>query len=144
MPFRAGGKTKDLPKRDWYDEHGEDVYIPEKLMLEAYDAEFEMAYCGKELASNPFNLSLALTHIQSFRNWLIDSSDSSSSDDGGCELSVYSPMTAIGRKCYLLSIDDEDPHVQTVQSGSNIYHENVVTFKVKFRVIDPKTNVTPT
>ena len=26
--------------------------------------------------------------------------------------------------------------------GGNDYHENVVTFKVKFRVTDPTTNIT--
>jgi len=140
VPFKAGGKTKELPKRDWFDEHGEDVYFPQQMMFEAYDAEFEMAYCGKELASNPFNLSLAVTQIESFKQWL---SGNNLSGGSGTELKIYSPYSTIGRQgCYLVEISDEDPHLQTVQDGSNIYHENVVTFKVKFRVTDPITDIT--
>ena len=50
VPFKAGGKTKDLAKSDWNDEQGDDSYIPSKIMFEAYDAEFEMAYQGQERA----------------------------------------------------------------------------------------------
>lgn len=141
VPFKAGGKTKDPAKREWFDEHGEDTYLPNKLMFEAYDAEFELAYCGKELASNPFNLSLAMTQINAFKKWL---SGNDTSEGSGAELKIYSPYSTIGRQgCYLIEISDEDPHLQTVQSGSNIYHENVVTFKVKIRVTDPVTDYDP-
>ena len=137
VPFKAGGKTKDLAKRDWHDEHGEDVYIPDTLMLEAYDAEFELAYKGQETAGNPFNLDLAFTKIDAFKKWLTGISNSKST------LSIYSPYAAMGRRdCYLLEISDEAPHVQTKYERGNLYHENVVTFKVKFRVTDPITNVT--
>ena len=46
FPFKPGGETKDLPKRDWSDEDGEDTYIPDKLPLKAYDLEAEMCYKG--------------------------------------------------------------------------------------------------
>lgn len=46
FPFKPGGETKDLPKRDWPDEDGEDTYIPDKLLLKAYDLEAEMCYKG--------------------------------------------------------------------------------------------------
>ena len=139
MPFKAGGKSKEPAKREWHDEHGEDAYIPNKLMLEAYDAEFEMAYCGKELASNPFDLDLAFTHINSFKKLL---TGNNTSEGSGAQLKIYSPYSTIGRQgCYLLEISDEEPHVQLMQQGGNLYHENVVTFKVKFRVTDPVTDV---
>ena len=141
VPFKVGGKTKELAKRDWPDENGEDTYFPQQMMLEAYDAEFEMAYCGKELASNPFNLSLAVTQIDSFKKWL---SGNNVAGGSGTELKIYSPYSTIGRQgCYLIEISDEDPHLQTVQDGNNIYHENVVTFKVKVRVTDPMTAYSP-
>ena len=28
MPFKYLPETKELPKRDWHDEDGEDVYVP--------------------------------------------------------------------------------------------------------------------
>lgn len=139
LPFRVGGKTKELAKRDWHDEQGEDTYIPSKLMFEGYDAEFEMAYVGRELASNPFDLSLAMERIDTFKRWV---SGNNTVSGGGAELKIYSPYSTIGRqKCYLLDVNDEDPHVQLVGVNGNDYNENVVTFKVKFRVTDPLTNI---
>lgn len=141
IPFKVGCKTKDLPKRNWYDEHGDDTYFPQKLMLEGYDADFELAYVGKELASNPLNLSLAVQQITSFKNWLTGNTSSSGS---GCELKIYSPYASIGRKgCYLLEIDSENPHLQTKQENGNVYNENVVTFKMKVRVTDPVSDYIP-
>lgn len=139
VPFKAGGKTKELAKNEWQDEHGEDTYIPSKLMFEAYDAEFEMAYKGEELATNPFDLDLAFTRINAFKKWLSGNDTTSGS---GAELKIYSPFETIGRQgCYLLEISDEEPCVLTKQSKGNIYHENVATFKVKFRITDPMTDI---
>ena len=139
VPFKAGGKTKELPKQDWHDQHGEDTYIPNKLMFEAYDAEFELAYQGQELASNPFNLHKAFECIDTFKKWL---SGNDTVAGSGATLKIYSPFAAIGRQgCYLLEISDEEPHVQLKQEAGNLYNENVVTFKVKFRVTDPMTNI---
>lgn len=134
VPFKAGGKTKDVAKRSWYDEHGEDAYVPEDLMFEAYDAEFEFAYVGRELASNPFDLGLAYATIKSFKEWLTTD---------GSVMSIYSPYASIGRKgCYLLEMNNEECCVQTVQQGSNVYNENVLTFRAKFRVTNPVTDIT--
>lgn len=139
VPFKAGGKTKDLPKRDWHDEHGEDTYIPSKLMLDAYDAEFEMACV---VVGSQWNLSPAVQKIEAFKKWLTGNDSESGS---GAELKIYSPYSSIGRQgCYLSEISNEDPVVQLKQNGDNIYKENVVTFKVKFRVTDPMTDITLT
>ena len=139
VPFKAGCKTKELAKNGWQDEHGEDTYIPSKLMFEAYDAEFEMAYKGEELATNPFDLDLAFTRISAFKKWLSGNDTTSGS---GAELKIYSPFETIGRQgCYLLEISDEEPCVLTKQSKGNIYHENVATFKVKIRITDPMTDI---
>lgn len=139
VPFKAGGTTKELPNRKWYDEHGDDTYIPNSLMLEGYDVEFEFAYAGKELHSNPFNLSLARTNITNFKKWLTGNGTGNS----GAELKIYSPYSTIGRQgCYLKEISNEEPSLQLRQEGSSLYHENVVTFKVKFRVTDPMTDIT--
>lgn len=136
IPFKAGGSTKSPAKRDWFDEHGEDVYIPSKLMFEAYDVEFEVACVIK---GNIWNLSQSFEKIDSFKKWLTGNDTSGGS---GAELKVYSPYSTIGRQgCYLVSISDEDPHLQLKTESGNIYKENVLTFKVKFRVTDPMTNI---
>lgn len=140
VPFKTGGKVKSLAKTDWKDEHGADEYFPAKLCFEPYEIEVEFAYAGRELASNPFNLSLATTQIANFINWL---SGNDSENGTGSELKIYFPYTGIGRqKCRLSEISDEDPHLQLVQVGSSLYNENVVTFKVKFMVTDPVTYIT--
>lgn len=137
VPFKVGGKTKDLPKRDWHDEQGEDTYIPNKLMIEAYDVEFELACV---VNSSSFDLLGALAKIDAFKKWL---SGNDSENGTGAELAIYSPYSTIGRQgCYLLEISDEEPHLQMKQTAGNIYNENVLTFKVKFRVTDPNTQIT--
>ena len=139
VPFKAGGKTKDLAKREWYDEHGEDTYMPTKLMFEGYDAEFEMACVIK---GGAWNLSEPFNRIDNFKKWL---SGNDTTEGSGCELKIYSPYSTIGRQgCYLLEISDEDPHLQIASEAGNNYKENVLTFKVKFRVTDPYTDITLT
>lgn len=139
VPFKVGGETKNLEVNDWYDEQGEDPYIPPKLMLKAYDVEFELAYKGQELAINPFNLSLAFNQIEAFKKWLTGNDTLAGS---GAELKIYSPYSSIGRqRCYLKGLSDENPHLQLKQEKGNLYHENVLTFKVVFRVCDPITSI---
>lgn len=139
VPFDLGGTTKELPTRSWNDEHGEDVYIPSRLCMEAYDTEFEFAYKGEELVMNIMNLSQAFTQIDAFRKWLTGN-DGQPGEGTGASLVIYSPFSTIGRKCYLKKFSDEDPCVIAKGRGTNLYNENVVTFKATFRVTDPMTN----
>lgn len=139
VPFKAGGKTKELEKIALSDEHGEIVPFVPYLTFEAYDAEFEMAYKGEELSTNPFNLSLAFNKINEFKRWL---SGNDTEQGSGTELKIYSPYSAIGRqKCYLSAISDEAPFLHLKSQSGNLYNENVVTFKVTFRVTDPMTDI---
>lgn len=140
VPFKVANKTKDVAKREWPDEQGEDAFIPAKLMFEGYDAEFEFAYKGQELSTNAFNLSLGMNAINSFKEWL---SGNDTDEGSGAELKIYSPYSTIGRQgCYLLEISNEEPHLQVKGEGGNVYNENVITFKAKFRVTDPMTDIT--
>ena len=139
VPFTDGDELKDVAKRDWPDEHGEDSYIPAKLKVKAYDAEFEFAYCGSELASNPFDVHLAVERIAAFRRWL---TGNDTVEGSGADLKIYSPYTRVGRQhCYLSKFSDKDLHVQLKQSSGAVYNENVATFKAVFRVCDPVTDI---
>lgn len=144
IPFKAGGKVKELASRSWNDEHGEEAFIPSKTVFEAYDAEFEFAYKGQELATNPFDLGLAMTCISNFKKWLTGNDNLSDYPDGtGAEFKIYSPYGTIGRQgCYLKEISDEEPHLMLKQQSGNVYNETVVTFKATFRVTDPFTDIT--
>lgn len=122
FPFELYPETKDLPKRDWADQDGEDTFIPDVLPLKAYDIEAELCYTGK--------MDTAYTKINSFLNYLIGE------DGNGVDLKIYNPHTKIGRKnLYFSGTSDYEYH----SDGNG----DVVLFKVKFRVSDPKTEVVP-
>lgn len=122
FPFKIGGKIKELPKRDWADGDGEDTYIPKELPLEAYDLEIEVCYKG--------DLNNAYDRILFFRDYL------TGKDGGGAELKIYNSHTGIGRKgIFLLDMGDFE------FAKSNM--DEVVKFKMKLRVTDPKTQIVP-
>lgn len=122
FPFELYPETKNLPKRDWVDEDGEETFIPNVLPLQAYDLEVEICYKG--------GVSTAYDKINSFLDYLIGE------DGNGATLKVYNPHTGIGRqKLYFLGTNNYDFH--STESG------DLVTFKVKFRVTDPKTKIVP-
>lgn len=122
FPFELYPETKNLPKRDWVDEDGEETFIPHVLPLQAYDLEVEICYKG--------GTSTAYDEIKSFLDYLIGE------DGNGATLKVYNPHTRIGRqKLYFLGTSNYNFH--STESG------DLVTFKVKFRVTDPKTKIVP-
>lgn len=122
FPFELYPETKDLPKRDWADEDGEDTFIPDVLPLKAYDLEAGICYAG--------DMATAYNKIVSFLNYLIGE------DGNGATIKVHNPHTNIGRQnLYFLGASDYDFH--STKDG------DVVTFKVKFRVTDPKTEIVP-
>lgn len=52
-PYSIGGEVKDIPSNDWYDEDGEDEYIPEDgLKRKAFEITTEWAYKGKMYSAN--------------------------------------------------------------------------------------------
>ena len=93
FPFKPGGETKDLPKRDWPDEDGEDTYIPDKLLLKAYDLEAEMCYKG--------DLGTAYDKIMAFQNYL------TGENGDGATLKIYNSHTGIGA-CRFRQISGRD------------------------------------
>lgn len=122
FPFDLYPETKDLPKRDWADEDGEDTFIPDVLPLKAYDLEAGICYKGE--------MKSAYDKISSFLNYLIGE------DGNGATLKIHNIHTGIGRqRIYFIGASDYDFHSE---SGGD-----VVTFKVKFRVTDPKKNIIP-
>ena len=120
IPFMPYGELKELPKRDWPGEDGEDIYIPDKIPLSAYDMEIGMCYKG--------DLSTCYDKIKSFVDYL------TGKDGKGSNLKVYSPYTGIGRQnVYLKGISEFDFY------RSNI--DESLTFMLKLRVSDPSTDI---
>lgn len=127
FPFKQLPEIKDLPKRDWYDEHGDDVYIPtDGLKFKAYDLEVKFLYVGSQADMK--------SELKSFIDFIYGRNT-----NGSPLLAVYDEYTKTGRRGIL---------VQNVDNDLIVYDERnpqvIAQFKVKFRVNDPITDVTLT
>ena len=116
-----------MPKRDWYDEHGEDTYMPtDGLKFKAYDLEVKFLYVGTQ-ANMKSELSSFIEFIYG-RN-----------TNGSPLLAVYDEYTKTGRRgMYVLSVDND------LIVYDDVNTDVIGQFKVKFRVTDPNTDITLT
>lgn len=132
FPFKYLPETKDLPKRDWYDEHGEDVYIPtDGLKFKAYDLEAKFLYVGTEK-----NMTSELKKFTDFvcgrSNIVSDVTISGNNATRDVMLKVYDEYTKTGRRgIYVLSVDNE------LFFFNDVSIDAIAQFKIKFRVTDP-------
>ena len=131
FPFKKNPKSKDLPSRDWYDEDGLDVYVPNTLPIKHYDLDVVFLYAG--LKAN------IRSDISKFIDFVYGREKGSISDSvRSARLAVYNDYVDMGRKDIIVSeveneilyLSDRDP-------------DAIAKFKVKFTVYDPTTVVTP-
>jgi hypothetical protein len=125
FPFKMMPETKELPKREWYDEHGDDVYVPtDGLKMKAYDLEVTFLYVG-----NRANMG---SDLKGFIKFIYGRNNG-----GAPMLAIYDEFTGIGKRgCYVTGVNND----LYVYDDAN---EHVVSkFKVKFRVTDPVTDIT--
>lgn len=128
-PYKAFPQIKNLVSQDWPDEHGEDVWLPKTgIVNKAYDMDVEFIYY--------FDDGLATETIRRFSN-----------DIKGKWLQIYDTYTAMGRKGVYVSEFDADPpfkrrkvQTYTLPGGAPAIRD-YVSFKVKFRINDPNTDV---
>lgn len=130
FPFKDLPEIKELPKRDWNDEDGEDVYIPtDGYKFEAYDVDVTFIYVGTEATMK--------SDIRKFIDFLHGRKDSNgNSRTGGVMLAIYDEYTQIGRRGVLVSKVDN-----TLYWNVDYDPDAIATFKVKFRVTDPVTRL---
>lgn len=121
IPWPAVLKAKDLGVVDCPGESGERTHFPDKLSFEAYDLEFEFKYRG--------SLGTLYDNFKSLRDYL------SGMDGNGTQLNIYSPYCGIGRQC--VSLKSIEPG-KFKKDNAGEY----MSFKVKFRVADPVTDIT--
>lgn len=124
FPFRHLPETKDLPKRDWYDEHGEDSFIPtDGLKFKAYDLEAKFIYVGEEADMT--------ADVKRFINYLYGRNDG-----GSPILSVYDEYTKTGRTgVYMVGVTTK------LFDISSFDLDAIAIFSAKFRVTDPVTDI---
>jgi len=126
FPFMKNPESKELPTRDWPGEDGRDVYIPKKIPIKEYDIEVDFIYKGSE-----DNISRDIT---AFVNFLYGRNNKAV----GGRLAIYDDYLKMGRKdVRVLSVSND------VYSCSNDDPDAIATFKVKFSVEDPVTDVYP-
>lgn len=116
VPFTVMSKVKNIITQTWKDEDGDDVFIPENIVHEAYDLELEFVYWDPTDSANAM--------IRQF----ID-------EIKGKWLKVYDSYTKMGRQgVYVISADDDPRFLR--REG-----RDCLVFNVKFRVNDPNTNI---
>lgn len=124
FPYKYLPETKEPAKRDWYDENGEDVYIPAGgLKFKAYDLEVKLLYVGTEADM--------ATDIKNFVDFLYGRNTG-----GSANLKIYDEYTKTGRQgVYVQEVDNE------LLAYDNVNSDVIAQFKVKFRITDPVTPI---
>jgi len=118
VPFILYPKAKEPYKKSWYDEDGDDEYLPATPRYEAYTMNVDFVYEGA--------LNTANTNIKNFLDFI----------QGGY-FSLYDEYTGIGRqKIRYVSVDE----------NATLYRrdKDVVEFTVSLKVNDPVTQITIT
>lgn len=141
FPFRAFPEAKDLPKRDWADENGEDIFVPvDGAKFKAYDVDVTFLYTFGSRESYS-----SASSSQSYDDWL---GEKMKQDIGGFINFLYgrnggSPLLYVYDE--YLKIGRRGIYVSSVSSDLYFYNDvniqAVASFKVKFRVTDPVTEV---
>lgn len=109
MPYKPFPDLKDLPKRDWVEQQGDDVYIPANPTFKAYDTELEFIYNG--------GLKTAKNMIYSFLQYI-----------QGSEFNIWDEWKEQGVRCYYKAFNDGVFYRRS---------EDLVTFKVNVGIANP-------
>ncbi len=120
IPFAVATGAKELTKRDWHDEDGEDVYMPKDgLRLSAYDIDVKFGYRGGRFGAND--------SINAFLDFVRRGM-----------LKMYCDYTRIGRRHVVFSkLSDKATLVRDIDEG------DLLVITATFRVCDPVTNIVP-
>lgn len=129
IPFKRTPSPKDLPTKDWHDEDGLDVYVPDDIPMKSYDLDVVFLYVGKE--------QNIITDISNFIDFIYGRKKGVESDSvKSGRLAIYNEYVKMGRKDVvvkeieneLFNCSDSDP-------------DAVSQFKVRFTVYDPVTEI---
>ncbi len=124
MPFKLFVEAKAPSKRDWFDEHGDDEYIPNGgLKLKAYTMDVRFCCKGDKYSSNE--------KIKKFINYL------TGLDGSGAEMKMYCTWTKIGRKGIRFDKLNDKAELLRDEDGDTL------VFTITFKVNDPITDITP-
>ena len=131
IPFKLAEKVKEPAKRSWYDEHGDEEFIPSGgLMMESYNMKVKFG-CkkmtgGRDTATYGTQVSDVRQKVKTFLDYLRQSG----------MMKMYSTHTRTGRQ-----------YVRLQSIGDNakwVTKDDVefLVFEVTLKVCDPVTEVT--
>lgn len=116
--FYGGGAMKDVAKRDWYDEDGDDEFVPDALKYKAYEMSVKFGYKGGMFSANE-KLSELMDYL------------------GGGAMKIYDSYNRVGRQgVRLMEISDDADLVRNTEDG------DILIITIKFKVNDPRTDIT--
>lgn len=124
IPFIIATEAKELASNDWYDEHGDEEYIPSALKMKAYEMDVKFACKGATKTCN--------AKINAFLNYLTGADQ----QNPGAKMKMYSTYTQIGRQDVRFVSLSEDAELVRDANG------DILIFTVTFKVNDPVTNIT--
>lgn len=125
IPFAVGGTAKALTERSWADENGKDVYVPEKLMMEAYTMKVKFGYKGDKFSANK-----AIADLLDYLT---------GRDGNGVYFLMYCDYTKTGKKhVRFTKLSDDATLVRTDDDG------DILIIELELAVDDPVTSVTAT
>lgn len=116
----------EIASRKWAGEDGCDIYIPERPSVKEFDVDITFGFVSREAS--------VVSQISSFIRFITGRNEGAT----GGRLTIYDTRRGMGRKdMYVKEIDNDlDYHED--------YDDDVAySFKVKFAVCDPTTDITP-
>ena len=127
IPFVIARGVKEPAKNDWYDEHGDDEYIPvEGLYMQAYTMKVEFGCKVISAGTGIAAVSDVRAKVTSFLEYLRTSG----------MMKLYSSYTGIGRQEVRLVEVDDNATWDKSDEGNQF-----LIFSVTFKVNDPVTDV---
>lgn len=122
LPFKIVGEMKDIPKNDWFDEDGDDEYIPDTPVYKAYEMDAKFFIEASSMES-------LIESIRGFIQYIAT----------GGSFSIYNPNTGIGRQSIrYVSYSDEAKYNKVGTSDGTKY---MCEFSLKLKVNNPNTNI---
>ena len=115
--FYGGASAKELPKRNWNDEHGDDEFVPSNLMMESVSHSVKFGYKGDKYSANKA--------LKDFIDYL----------SNGGSMKIYDEYNKIGRQHVRFSSVSDDAELVRSDEG------DILIFTVNLKVNDPVTDV---
>ena len=114
--FYGTATVKDVAKRDWHDEDGDDEFVPSVQRYKAIDAEVKFGFKGDKYSAN--------AAIKKFMEYL-----------NGGTMKVYDEYNHIGRQNVRFQGISDDAELVRDKDG------DILIIKVKLKINDPVTDI---